>query len=185
MTVVLLLLSVGSLNLGLNTLFPFTERIGISIGFTIPEIGRILSLGAVLGIVGPITAGVLCTRTGRTLPLAFGAVTQIAGVLILVYVTSHMLWATGYVVSNTALMYFMPLLYGLVAYYDRTGRINAAAASMTAWASAAGPLLAGLVLNAGGGYRVIGWLTAVSYAAIFAFAYRPARAVDRGLYVRR
>lgn len=185
MTVVLLLLSVGSLNLGLNTLFPFTERIGISIGLTIPEIGRILSWGAVLGIFGPITAGVLCTRTGRTLPLAFGAVTQVAGVLILVYATSHLLWGGGYVVSVTALMYFMPLLYGLVAFYDRTGRINAAAASMTAWTSAAGPLLAGLLLNAGGSYRMIGWLTAVSYAAIFAFAYRPARAVDRGLYVRR
>jgi MFS family permease len=185
MTAVLLLLSVGSLNLGLNMLFPFTERIGISIGLTIPEIGRILSLGAVLGILGPITAGVLCTRTGRTLPLAFGAVSQIAGVFILVYATSHLLWSGGYVVSNTALMYFMPLLYGLVAFYDRTGRINAAAASMTAWTSAAGPLLSGLVLNAGGGYRLIGWLTAASFAAIFAFAYRPARAVDRGVHVRR
>ena len=180
MTALLLLLSVGSLNLGLNTLFPFTERIGISIGFTVAEIGRILSLGAVLGILGPIAAGLLCTRTGRTLPLAFGALTQIAGVLVLVYATSQVIWAWGYVVSSTALMYFMPLLYGLVAFYDRTGRINAAAASVTAWTSAAGPFLAGLVLNAGGGYRLIGWLTAVSYAAIFAFAYRPARAADRG-----
>jgi len=52
LTAVLLLLSVGSLNLGLNTLFPFTERIGVSVGFTIPEIGRILSWGALLGILG-------------------------------------------------------------------------------------------------------------------------------------
>jgi hypothetical protein len=82
-------------------------------------------------------------------------------------------------------MYFMPLLYGLVAFYDHTGRINTAAASMTAWTSAAGPLLSGLVLNAGGGYRVIGCLTAMSYAAIFAFAYQPARRADRGRHVRR
>jgi predicted MFS family arabinose efflux permease len=185
MMALLLLLSVGSLNLGLNMLFPFTERIGVSIGFTIPEIGRILSWGAALGILGPITAGVLCTRTGRTLPLAFGVGFQIAGVFILVYVTSHLLWAVGYVVSATALMYFMPLLYGLVALYDRTGRVNAAAASVTAWASAAGPLLSGLVLIAGSSYRLIGWLTAVMYAAIFAFAYRPARAVDRERHARR
>ena len=135
--------------------------------------------------LGPIAAGVLCTRTRRTLPLAFGVVSQIAGVLILVYATSHLLWAGGYVVSATVLMYFIPLLYGLVAFYDRTGRINAAAASVTAWASAAGPLLSGLVLNAGGSYRLIGWLTAVSYAAIFAFVYRPARAAERGLHVER
>ena len=75
MTAVLLCLSVGSLNLGLNLLFPFTERIGASVGFTLLEIGQILSWGAVLGILGPITAGVLCTRTGRTIPLAFGVVT--------------------------------------------------------------------------------------------------------------
>ncbi len=184
MTAALLLLSVGSLNLGLNTLFPFTERIGVSIGLTLTEIGRILSFGAVLSILGPIAAGVLGTRGGRTLPLAFGVLSQIAGVLILVYATSHLLWAGSYAVSSMALMYFMPLLYGLVAFYDRTGRINAIAASVTAWTSAAGPLLAGLLLNAGGGYRLIGWLTAVSYAAIFAFAYQPARAAERGLRTR-
>ena len=183
-TAVLLLLSVGSLNLGLNSLFPFTERLGVSIGLTLAEIGQILSLGAVLSILGPIAAGVLGPRGGRTLPLAFGAASQIAGVLILVYATSHLLWAGSYVASSMALMYFMPLLYGLVAFYDRTGRINAAAASVTAWASAAGPLLSGLVLNAGGSYRLIGWLTAFAYAAIFAFAYRPARAAERGLHVR-
>ena len=113
MTAALLLLSVGSLNLGLNTLFPFTERIGVSIGLTLTEIGRILSFGAVLSILGPIAAGVLGTRGGRTLPLAFGVLSQIAGVLILVYATSHLLWAGSYAVSSMALMYFMPLLYGL------------------------------------------------------------------------
>jgi hypothetical protein len=81
-------------------------------------------------------------------------------------------------------MYFMPLLYGLVAYYDRTGRINAGAASVTAWMSAAGPLLSGLVLNSGGSYRLLGWLAAISYAAIFAFAYRPSRAAEAGLRIR-
>jgi MFS family permease len=181
----LLLLSVGSLNLGLNTVFPFTERIGISIGFTLDEIGQILSLGAILSIAGPIAAGVLGPRGGRTLPLAFGSASQIAGVLVLVYASSHALWAGSYVISSMALMYFMPLLYGLVAFYDRSGRINAAAASVTAWTSAAGPLLAGLVLNAGGSYRFIGWLTALAYAAIFAFAYGPARAADQAGYPSR
>jgi cyanate permease len=78
-------------------------------------------------------------------------------------------------------MFFMPLLYGLVAYYDRTGRINAAAASVTAWMSAAGPLLSGLVLNAGGSYRLVGWLAALAYALIFVFAFRPSRAAEAGL----
>ena len=181
LTAVLLLLSVGSLNLGLNTLFPFTERIGLSIGFTLPEIGRILSAGAVLSIIGPIAAGVFATRGGRTASLGLGAASQVAAVFIFVYCSSHLLWAGAYVVSSTALMYFMPLLYGLVAYYDRTGRINAAAASVTAWMSAAGPLLSGLVLNAGGSYRLVGWLAALSYALVFAFAYRPSRAAESGL----
>ena len=183
-TAVLLLLSVGSLNLGLNTLFPFTERIGISIGFTLPEIGRILSWGAVLSIIGPIAAGRFAASGGRTLTLGLGAASQVVAAFIFVYSVSHLLWAGAYVVSSAALMYFMPLLYGLVAYYDRSGRINAAAASVSAWASAAGPLLAGLLLNAGGSYRLIGWLTATCYAAIFAFVYRPSRAAERGLRVQ-
>jgi DHA1 family inner membrane transport protein len=178
---VLLLLSVGSLNLGLNTLFPFTERIGLSIGFTLPEIGRILTLGAVVSIIGPIAAGVSATRGGRTWSLGLGVAVQVAATFIFVYCASHLLWAGAYVISSATLMYFMPLLYGLVAYYDRTGRINAAAASVTAWMSAAGPLLSGLVLNAGGNYRAIGWLAALSYALIFAFAYRPSRAAEAGL----
>jgi MFS family permease len=181
---VLLLLSVGSLNLGLNTLFPYTERIGLSIGFTLTEIGRILSAGAVISIVGPIAAGVFATRGGRTWSLGLGAASQVAAAFIFVYSASHLLWAGSYIVSSAALMYFMPLLYGLVAYYDRTGRINAVAASVTAWMSAAGPLLSGLVLNAGGNYRLVGWLAALSYALIFAFAYRPSRAAEAGLRIR-
>jgi DHA1 family inner membrane transport protein len=184
LTAVLLLLSVGSLNLGLNTLFPFTERIGISIGFTLPEIGRILTLGAVISIIGPIAAGVFASRGGRTWTLGLGAASQVAASFIFVYCSAHLLWAGAYVVSSTALMFFMPLLYGLVAYYDRTGRINAGAASVTAWMSAAGPLLSGLVLNSGGSYRLLGWLAAISYAAIFAFAYRPSRAAEAGLRIR-
>jgi predicted MFS family arabinose efflux permease len=184
LTAVLLLLSVGCLNLGLNTLFPFTERIAISIGFTRPEIGRILTLGAVISIIGPIAAVVFASRGGRTWTLGLGAASQVAAAFIFVYCSSHLLWAGAYVVSSTALMYFMPLLYGLVAYYDRTGRINAGAASMSAWMSAAGPLLSGLVLNAGGSYRLLGWIAAISYAAIFAFAYRPSRAAEAGLRIR-
>ena len=176
---VLLVLSVGCLNLGLNTLFPFTERIGVSLGLTLAEIGQILSLGALLSIAGPIAAGVFGARGGRTLSLGFGAASQAAGALILVYASSRGLWAASYVVTSMALMYFMPLLYGLVAFYDRTGRINAAAASMTAWTSAAGPLLSGLLLNLGGSYRLVGWLTAMSFAALFALAYQPSRSAER------
>jgi DHA1 family inner membrane transport protein len=181
LTAVLLLLSVGSLNLGLNTLFPYTERLGLSIGFTLTEIGRILSVGAVISIIGPIAAGVFATRGGRTVSLGLGAASQVAAVFIFVYCSSHLLWAGAYVVSSTALMFFMPLLYGLVAYYDRSGRINAVAASVTAWMSAAGPLFSGLVLNAGGSYRLVGWLAALAYALVFAFAYRPSRAAESGL----
>ncbi len=180
-TATLLLLSVGSLNLGLNILFPFTERIGLAIGFTLPEIGRILTLGAMVSIIGPIAAGAFVASGGRTLTIGLGAASQTAAALIFVYCASHAIWAGAYVISSAALMYFMPLLYGLVAYYDRSGRINAAAASVTAWMSAAGPLLSGLVLNAGGGYRLVGWLAALSYAAIFAFACRPSWAAEEGL----
>ncbi len=181
---VLLLLSVGSLNLGLNILFPYTERIGLSIGFTLHEIGHILMLGSVVSIIGPIAAGVFATRGGRTWSLGLGAASQVAAAFIFVYCSAQLLWASSYVVTNAALMYFVPLLYGLVAYYDRTGRINAAAASVTAWMSAAGPLLSGLVLNGGGNYRLLGWLTAIAYAAIIAFAYRPSRAAEAGLRIR-
>ncbi len=183
-TAVLLLLSVGSLNLGLNVLFPFTERIAISIGFTLAEIGRILSWGAVLSIIGPIAAGRYAASGGRTWTLGLGALSQVVAAFIFVYSASHVLWAGAYVVSSAALMYFMPLLYGLVAFYDRTGRINAAAASISAWTSALAPLLAGLLLNAGGSYRLLGWLTASAYAAIFVFAYRPSRAAEAGLRMR-
>ena len=37
------------------------------------------------------------------------------------------------------------------------------------------------VLNAGGSYRLVGWLTALSYARVVAFAYRPSRAAESGL----
>jgi hypothetical protein len=37
------------------------------------------------------------------------------------------------------------------------------------------------VLNARGSYRLVGWLTALSYALVVAFAYRPSRAAESGL----
>ena len=69
MTALLLLLSVGSLNLGLNMLFPFTERIGISIGLFIPWL---VTYFAKMPTVVTTYSVVLSVGISMTVGLVFG-----------------------------------------------------------------------------------------------------------------
>ena len=55
--------------------------------------------------------------------------------------------------------YYLPLLSGLMAFYDPTGGVNVIAAGTTTMAVAIGPLIGGSVLNTGGSYRTVGWIS--------------------------
>ncbi len=181
----LLLVGLGFFHLAGNLLFPFTERIGRDIGISLAQISLVFSLASALSIAGPLLCGMVGTRYGRSVPIASGILSQVVASLVVVYTTSFPWWAAAQIVGAAALLYFIPLLYGLVAVYDPTGSVNAAGTSVASVSAALGPLLGGLLLNAGGGFRAIGWLTVIGYFAMFLCVARPMRAADGALRAAR
>jgi len=177
--VVLLLIGLTVFAVGLNTVWPYTERIGVSHGFPLARISLVLLAAASFSILGPVLCGILGTRFGRVLPISIGILVQIAAMLILVHTKSFTWYAGAMIVEGMALMYYLPLLNGLMAFYDPTGGVNVIAAGTTTMAVAVGPLLGGSVLNAGGDYRTLGWIAVATYVVMLVMVFRPAHRADQ------
>ncbi|MBW2367395.1 MAG: MFS transporter [Deltaproteobacteria bacterium] len=177
--VYMLIIGMGLFCIGLNTLYPFVERIGVLLEIATSRISMILTLSLFCSIFGALICGVLGTRYGRTVPLIIGVVFQVAAIFMLVYTQSTVWFSMGAIVQAMAIAYFLPLFNGLVAFFDRSGRATCAAAGVIAVGTALGPFLAGVVLNVGGGYITLGWISAGLYMAMVVMGVKPALKADR------
>ena len=177
-TIVVLFVAYSVLQLGMSMFWAFTERLGVSLGFPISKISAALFATSAFAILGPVLCGILGTRFGRAFPIAIGILISIAATLIMVYTDSFTWYAGTLIIAGMAMMYFFPLLSGLVAFYDPTGGANTALAGLILITTSIGPLIGGFLLNAGGSYRLLGWITVVMYAVMLVMVFRPARRAD-------
>ncbi|MBW2368454.1 MAG: MFS transporter [Deltaproteobacteria bacterium] len=175
----MLLIGLAVFMVGCNTLYPFLERIGTALNFKASQIAIVLTVSFLFSAFGALLCYILGSRFGRAVPLALGVLIQILSVFILVYSTSFQWYAASTIVSSMALLYFIPLFNGLLAYYDCTGRATCAASGIISMATALGPLLSGLVLNAGGGYVTIAWITVALYLIMLLVGVKPAYKADK------
>src|SRR3546814_4019790 len=52
----------------------FVERIGVNAGYTLHQVGQLLSFQAILGVAGPLLASFLGSRKGLTIPIMLGII---------------------------------------------------------------------------------------------------------------
>lgn len=164
-----------------NAAWFYLERIATSIGLSPASFGQLISVGAVVALVGPLLAQWLGTRFGRVLPLALACCIVGAGGWLATHGATALPYIIGFTASSTAMMFGHPYFMGLAVELDPQGRVAAAARGFNGLGSTLAPAVAGGVLAMTGSYRGIGWASALAAALslLLVLAARAMRAASR------
>lgn len=164
--------------LGFSALWTYSGRIGAAVGLSLAEMGAVVTGCGLLGVVGPLTAGAVGLRWGRTPPLL-----ATLGLVVLAAASAAMAGscagvALSLLVAMPAFMAFVTYLRSAMAAIDPTGRLVGLGVGVLTVGAAAGPSLVGLALEAGGSYGMIGWLALACGGAAAALLVPIAKAID-------
>lgn len=129
----------------------FVERIGTMVGYTGDELGVLLSVQSVVGLIGPLIAAMIGKRFGMSTPVILAIL--LTGGTSLSYVLgehSKTLYTAGVMTICVTYFYALSYLTGLAAELDREGRVVAAASSFLSLGLAVGPAISGGLISLGG-----------------------------------
>lgn len=174
----IVLLGFAVYSIALYMLFPYVENIGIVAGFTHSQIAGVLAVATLAALVGPLITAGLGLRFGRLRPIFFAIGFQILAAIILVYSHSLPIWGTAEIVSIVMLYVLSPLMFGLAAHVDDTGRAAAVAGAIMAITAAIGPAISSFVLALHSSYVALGWFNAGVYVLMIAILMNPLRSAD-------
>ncbi|MBO9379645.1 MFS transporter [Sphingomonas histidinilytica] len=148
----------------------FVERIGMASGYTMDQVGSLLSFQAILGVAGPMFASFLGARKGLTLPIVLGVLAAGAPYyLMLVAVGSKLAFTIAALFLAGTYFFAQAYLIALAAELDRKGRIVAAAGGFVSGGSAIGPALGGYLID-NYGYSGTSWASLSMVIATVALA---------------
>lgn len=132
---------------GMASLWPFLERIGIGKGLSPGTVAFALSVSAFGGLAGSLVASLVAGRLPRTIGLLSGLAILVAGVGGLAFLPGTL----PFVLSVSLFAFAWPFQYafqfGLLASVDRDGRLIALTPAMTGGGLALGPAIGGLLLE--------------------------------------
>ncbi len=135
----------------------FVERIGSEAGFSGEQIGNLLSIQAMSGLIGPIIATIIGSRFGLKWPIVAGIfVSGLATYLVSASTDSKLLYIVGVMLMPGSYFYTLAYLTSLAAELDEQGRIVAASGSALMAGIAVGPAVGGELIVSGGGYSMVG-----------------------------
>jgi len=163
---------------GQGAIWAFSERIGITIGFSREEVGLALGVTTLAGLAGGVIAAVLGTRGGRPTLLAVGLGANVVSTWMVVMAGSSELYLAGLLAWGIAFYFALPYLLGTAAALDPLGRWAAAAAGISAVGVAIGPGVAGLMIS-DLGYPALGGFVIACGLGAAVLILPVARAVDR------
>ena len=156
----LALFGLGLIFFGHSSLALFLVRVGREVLLDAETIGYVLMVSALVGIVCPLLAGYIGSRSAPGLP-----------VLVIISI----LFATGLALSGTgsALVFFlatplfaplptalMPIMLGVLSRFDPTGTLAGAHAAFLLIGGALAPFAGGAISDATGGFAANGWFAA-------------------------
>lgn len=147
---IMTLLVVGLFLTAGAAVYSFSAPMGERAGLDKPTIGYAFTVGHLFGLAGAASATWLNVRIGRALPITVSCLGFAAVVLVLCLWREPSAYVSALLASIMLYYFSTPYLLGLAAALDHTGRWAAAAGSVYLFGFAAGPLLAGAVIGAGG-----------------------------------
>ncbi|BBA42461.1 MULTISPECIES: MFS transporter [Burkholderia] len=173
--VVLAIGAVLTFYLAIGSVWTFASRAATEAGLDPQSTGNVLAIASVMGIAGAALASCAGGRLARRAMLAAGYA-LLAASLVALAVMRH---AGGYSAAifafKFAWTFVLPFILATVAQIDTSGRLVATLNFVIGAGLAAGPLLAGLMLDAGGTMRAL--FSAATAVAIVSFA--ALRHIDR------
>jgi predicted MFS family arabinose efflux permease len=144
----------------------FVERIGIDVGYSSSEMGKLLSLQGFIGLLGPIIATLIGFKFGVKYPLLIGlAFAGLTTYSIFLSVNSPYLFEVAVLLFTAGYFFAISYLTAYAATLDPDGRIVAASGSAMVLGVAAGPALAGYLITKGG-YELGAWVMLVIIVAM-------------------
>ncbi|MEE1923068.1 MFS transporter [Pseudomonas sp. 148P] len=157
----------------------FVERIGTMVGYSGDELGVLLSVQSVVGLIGPLLAAMVGKRFGMSTPVILAVL--LTGATSLSYVLgehSKTLYTAGVMTICVTYFYALSYLTGLAAELDREGRVVAAAGSFLSLGLAVGPAISGGLISLGG-FTLAAWGIAVTVVLTLALVSVPLARIRR------
>jgi predicted MFS family arabinose efflux permease len=161
-----------------DSIWVFSERIGLEAGLDLKWVSLTLSGTTVAGLLGAGVATVLGTRLGRTGPILLGISLSAAARFAVAYAETPAVYVAGLLLWGVAFFFTLPYLMGSVAVLDRMGRWSAAAAGMMTIGAGLAPGTAGLLVELAG-YRALGWLSLGGWVLVVALILPALRGLAR------
>ena len=157
--VCLVVCSSAALFSGQTLIWSFSERIGVTLGLSMEQIGWVLGGGGLTGLVGASLPTWLGRKYGRILPLVFSLLGIGASFIGIAYAGEPVL----YVVSQLGYGFFygfnMPYAMGIVAAVDPQGRMAALFGALAPFCAAFLPALGAYLITAYS-YQMVGLVCA-------------------------
>lgn len=173
------LVGIACLYMGVNSLWAFSERMGVSLGLDHHAIVKAFLAVAALTWIGPIAANFWQRRRGYREPILFGVIIQAAACFLFGNSESYTLFFISFVILNIALLFLVPTYRALTAVLDPSGRLAAGSIVVQTVSTAVGPFIASLALLAGGGYLWVGVYAAVLALLSGVLSWGVAKYADR------
>lgn len=173
-----ILIGIGCLYVGGNSMWAYTERIGTSIGLSVATISAAFMTTVILSSLGPLIAHMTEKWWGNMRPIIFGALVHAAASLILATAYFKGMFFAGVILANVSFLFLIPYYRALTAFLDPLGRLTVGSVVVQTVGTAFAPLIGGLILLTGAGYAGVGAMAAFLAIASFALVMQVARKAD-------
>ncbi|NHV28895.1 MFS transporter [Burkholderia sp. D-99] len=173
--IVLAIGAVLTFYLAIGSVWTFASRAASEAGLDPQSTGNVLAIASVMGIAGAALASCAGGRLARRAMLAAGYALLAASLVALAVMRETGGYSAAIFAFKFAWTFVLPFILATVAQIDTSGRLVATLNFVIGAGLAAGPLLAGLMLDAGGTMHAL--FTIATAVAIVSFA--ALRHIDR------
>ncbi|WP_321937179.1 MFS transporter [Burkholderia cepacia] len=174
----LIVLAIGAVltfYLAIGSVWTFASRAAAEAGLDPQSTGNVLAIASVMGIAGAALASCAGGRLARRAMLTAGYALLATSLVTLAVMRQAGGYSAAIFAFKFAWTFVLPFILATVAQIDTSGRLVATLNFVIGAGLAAGPLLAGLMLDAGGTMHAL--FTAATAVAIVSFA--ALRHIDR------
>jgi predicted MFS family arabinose efflux permease len=142
---------------GQTLLWTFSERIGVTLGLSMEQIGWILGSSSLTGLVGAIIPTWLGTKYGRVLPIVLSIMGMGASFIGVTYAGESVLYTVSVLGYGFFFGISFPYATGIVAAVDSLGRMAALFGAVAPFCAMGMPALGAYLITAYS-YQIIGLL---------------------------
>jgi predicted MFS family arabinose efflux permease len=162
------LLSIGLSFIAYGAVWAFLPLLGVAHKLPASGVANATSIFAFVSLLGSIAIGSVPEHVPRWLLGGMSLILVMGGLYALYGFGTLRAYTLGCALCGFYWPFNMPLILGVLARLDTTGRASVLGGSMSTAGSALGPMIAGALIHSAD-YRPVGWMAAIMCAAAFGF----------------